>query len=257
MSATTALVLAGSRGPGDPLAVHAGVSHKAMIQIGGLPMLVRVVNALAAAGFDRIGVAIERPELVEQLSAQGAFPPGARVEALPTGAGPSRSVALALERLGTPLLVTTADHALLKPEWVRYFVDHVPPTAAVAAALARSEVVMAAAPSTKRTFLRFSDGAFSGCNLFYFSGPGAGRIVALWEEVEAQRKHPVKLIRRLGIGAAAAYAAGLLSLGAAVRRLSRLAGAEAAIVDMPFGEAAIDVDKPADLALVRAMLEVG
>lgn len=257
MSGTTALVLAGSRGPDDPMAIHAGVSHKAMIEVGGEPMLVRVVKALAEAGFERIGVAIERPELVEALAAEGAFPAGASVEALPAGAGPSRSVALGLERLGTPLLVTTADHALLRPEWVRYFVEHVPASAAVAAGLARSEVVMAAAPGTKRTFLRFSDGAFSGCNLFYFAGPNAARVVNLWEEVEAERKHPLKLIRRLGVGAAAAYAAGMLSLPAALARLGQIAGAEAAAVEMPFGEAAIDVDKPADLELVRGMVEKG
>jgi GTP:adenosylcobinamide-phosphate guanylyltransferase len=240
----TALVLAGSRGPGDPLAAYAGVSHKAMIEVGGKPMLHRVVEALAAAGMTRIAVAIERPELVEGLPA----------EAFPAAAGPSASVEAGLAALGAPLLVTTADHALLRPEWVTAFLDGVPKGADVAAGLARSDAVMAAAPDTKRTFLRFSDGAFSGCNLFYFATPGAARVVALWREVERERKHPLKLLARLGPFTAARYAAGMLPLRAALDRLGRLAAVRVEAVELPFGQAAIDVDKPADLDLVRRIV---
>ena len=254
MTATTALVLAGSRrGPDDPLAVHAGVSHKAMIEVGGEPMLARVVRALAEAGMTRVVVVIERPDLVEQLAAEGRFPPGLVVETLPAAEGPSLSVAQALDRIGTPLLVTTADHALLRSEWVRWFAGHVPEGADVAAALARSDLVMAAAPEAKRTFLRFSDGAFSGCNLFYFATPAAHRVVDLWREVETHRKQPVKLLRRLGVVMAARYALGALPLRAALARLSVLADARCAVVEMPFGEAAIDVDKPEDLILARRL----
>ena len=40
----------------------------------------------------------------------------------------------------------------------------------------------------------------------------------------------------------------------AMRRVSRVMGCEARAVPLPFAEAAIDVDKPADLALVEAIL---
>lgn len=247
MRATTALVLAGSRGPDEPLAVYGGVSHKAMIEVGGKPMLLRVIEALAAAGLTRIVVAIERPELVEGLNIPG-------VETLPASSGPSASVQAGLETLGTPLLVTTADHALLRPEWITAFLDGIPAGADVAAGLARSDVVMASAPDTKRTFLRFSDGAFSGCNLFYFATPASKGVAALWREVEAQRKHPLKLLARLGPLFAARYAMGVLPLRAALDRLGILAGVRADPVILPFGQAAIDVDKPADLDLVRRIL---
>ena len=41
-----ALILAGSRGPDDPMARAAGVSHKAMLPVDGVPMLLRVVEAV-------------------------------------------------------------------------------------------------------------------------------------------------------------------------------------------------------------------
>ena len=45
----SALVLAGRRGPRDPLALASGVSHKALIPIAGSPMLLRVLQTLEAA----------------------------------------------------------------------------------------------------------------------------------------------------------------------------------------------------------------
>ena len=44
-----ALVLAGRRGGDDPLATSRGVSHRALLPVGGVPMLLRVVQALQGA----------------------------------------------------------------------------------------------------------------------------------------------------------------------------------------------------------------
>src|SRR3546814_13233448 len=77
---------------------------------------------------------------------------------LPAAASPSLSVAAALEQFGTPLLVTTADHALLRAEWLQYFLDHCPAGRDVCVALARREQVLTAVPDTQRTWLRFADG---------------------------------------------------------------------------------------------------
>src|SRR5690606_32562603 len=125
-------------------------------------------------------------------------------------ATPSASVAAALAQTGTPLLVTTADHALLIPQWLRAFLDGCPPEADVVAALARKESVLACAPGTRRTWLRFADGAFSGCNLFCLQRPSAARAVELWRELEAHRKAPLQMMLRLGVGTALRYRIGHL-----------------------------------------------
>lgn len=239
-----ALILAGSRPGGDPLARHAGVAHKAAIPIAGRPMLVRVAETLAASdGVGEIAVSIDDPAAAEIL--------GLRV--LPPAATPSLSVAAAIETLGTPLLVTTADHALLLPEWVDHFLAHLPDAVGVAA-VARSETVMAAAPETKRTFLRFRCGAYSGCNLFFFRDESALRAVDLWRRVEMHRKRPLKLLGVLGPMAVASYLLGRLNLRQALDKLGEKAGTRLGVVEMPFGESAIDVDKPEDLDLVRRIM---
>lgn len=238
------------------MAVATGVQHKALIPVGGTPMLLRVIAALAATPeVTRIVVCIEAPELVTALAGLDTARGGKPVETLLAAGSPSRSVTAALAHCGTPLLVTTADHALLQAEWVSYFLRHQPMGIDATVALARADVVMAAAPGTQRTFLRFADGHYSGCNLFYFASAKAAALTALWVEVEALRKQPLRMLRLLGLSYALRYRLGWLRLGTALARLGRLAGGvRAAVVEMPYGRAAIDVDKMADLELVERLL---
>jgi GTP:adenosylcobinamide-phosphate guanylyltransferase len=251
MTGITALVLAGSRaGAADPMAVAAGVSHKALLPVAGVPMLLRVLGALRASpGIGRIVVMIEEPE----RSLAGC--PGLEGILLrPAAPSPSRSVAAALEEFGAPLLVTTADHALLTPAMVAQFQAAVPPGTDVAAGLARAETILAAWPGTKRTWLRFSDGRFSGCNIFWIGGPAAAGALRFWHRVEQDRKRPLAMVSLLGPLVLLRFALGLLSLPAALAILGRRTCCRLAAVEMPFAEAAIDVDKPADLVVVEAAL---
>ncbi len=243
-----ALILAGSRGGVDPVAGYAGVSHKALIELDGQTLLARVAQALREAGAMQIAVSVSDDTVRTAATALG-------LTVLTAASGPSRSVRDGIEALGTPLLVTTADHALLQPEWITRFLADVPAHADVAALLARQDVIEAAAPGTRRTYLRFADGAWSGCNLFHFATPRSVTALDLWAQVEADRKRPWRIVRRLGIGTLIRYMSGRLTLVAALAHLGRLAGLDAAAVASPFGLAAVDVDKPADLDLVRVLVE--
>lgn len=252
----TALVLAGSRGPDDPMAQAFSVPHKALIAVGGTPMLLRVIAALGATPeIARIVVIIEAPELVQALPGLAEAANGKPVDTFPAAGSPSRSVVAALAKYPVPLLITTADHALLQPQWVSHFLSAVPAAADAALGLARSEVVLAEMPETRRTWLRFREAAYSGCNLFFFATPKAHALAELWQHVEALRKQPVAMLRLLGISYALRYLLGWLKLSSALARLGALAGgATAAVVEMPFARAAVDVDKPADKELVEQLL---
>jgi GTP:adenosylcobinamide-phosphate guanylyltransferase len=249
-----ALVLAGSRPGGDPLAQHVGVSHKALIEVGGRSLIERVVGALAQVPqVERILIAIERPQVLESLPGLHAPKCPKPVTIVPAEATPSGSVGRVLEREGTPLLVTTGDSALLAPDWVQDFLAACPEEADAAVALASMEAVHRCAPDTQRTYLRFADGAYSGCNLFFFQHPRAAHAVRFWTEMEAHRKSPLRMMRRLGLATALRYRLGSLRLQEAVARLETLCGARIRIVELSDGRAAIDVDKLADLELVRAL----
>jgi GTP:adenosylcobinamide-phosphate guanylyltransferase len=247
VTAFNALVLAGSRSAHDPVAAYGHAPHKALIELQGQTLLARVVGALRAAGAARIAVVFGHPA-VEAEAARLS------VEAVPQAEGPSLSVQAGLDRLGTPLVVTTADHALLHPEWVRCFLADIPPYTDVAALVGERTVIEAAAPGTKRTYIHLADGRWSGCNLFYFANARALGVIELWRRVEAERKHPLRMAAILGLPMLLRYLFGRLSLAHAAARLGDLAGVKAVIVRSPFGLAAIDVDKPADLDLVRKLV---
>ena len=78
--------------------------------------------------------------------------------------------------------------------------------------------------------------------------------MAFWRRVEQERKRPWRLVRAFGLRPLFAYLFGRLTLDDAMVRASGVIGARVAAVRLPFAEAAIDVDKPADLALVEAIL---
>ena len=249
MNEFKAVVLAGSRpGGADLVADYAGVPHKALIRLGGATLLARVVSALRAAGAAEVAVSANAPEVLAEVAALHAT-------SLPAGAGPSLSVGRALADLGAPLLVTTADHALLRPEWIAQFLRDAPAEADICALMARRQTVEADAPATRRTYLRLADGEWSGCNLFYLARPQAHGAVEFWRRLEAERKRPWRMASLIGPAALVAYLGGRLTLADALERLGRRAGVCAGVVESRFGLAAVDVDKPADLDLVRRLID--
>jgi len=247
VSGFTALILAGSRGGPDPVAAYAGVAHKALIQIDGTPMILRVVAALTGAGADRIAASTDHPDVIAVLSGTG-------VACLAPMAQPSLSVLSAFETLGAHLLVTTADHALLRPEWITAFLADAPPDADLSLLLAERAVVEADAPLTKRTYYRFAGQAWSGCNLFHLATPRAAAALELWRTVEVHRKQPWRVARLIGLTTLARYLGGRLTIQDAVGRLGASIGVRAAVVPSRFGLAAVDVDKAEDLDLVRRIV---
>jgi GTP:adenosylcobinamide-phosphate guanylyltransferase len=246
----TVLVMAASRGPVDPLADAHQVSHKCLIPVAGETMLGRILGTLDhSPHVRRVVVSIENSQVIsDELRTHGD------VATAPSAASPCASVLAALDGLDNPwpVLVTTADHPLLSPAMVDHFlVEALASGADIAAALAPASLVLADYPDARRTFLPFRGERYTGCNLFALMTPRAARAVDFWRRLEAHRKHPWRLFRAFGPAAALRFMAGGMTLDAAMTAASRRIGLTAAAITMPFAEAAIDVDSPADLALVE------
>ena len=257
-----ALVLAGSRGPTDPVAKARGLPHKALVPVLGTPMLLRVVETLLAdPSIRHITLSLDRALRDHGLGPElDALIKNGSIDVAEPKNSPCESVAHIVDHLrhqaeAWPLLVTTADHPLLTPAMVRHFIEERSADADFSAGLAEARVIKGQYPDAVRTFYTFRGRGYSGCNLFMLESPRAEAFVTFWQEMEQHRKRPWRLIARVGFFELARFLTGRLSLDAALDHLSRRVGAKATAVLMPFAEAAIDVDKPSDLALAETILK--
>ncbi len=246
-----ALVLAGERPGGDPLARAFGSRRKALLPLAGRPMAAHVVEALRrSASVGRIRLSGLEEEDVQ------AVPALSGLERAPAGPTPAASVLAALDgTCSIPLLVTTADHPLLRAATVDRFAEAAAACSAdVAVGIVAAAVVRRRFPGARRTYVRLSDGAVTGANLFAFLTPAAAAAARAWTEVEADRKRPWRLVRRLGAGPLLRFLAGRLSSAMLADLASSHLGARVALLRLADPLAAVDVDRPEDLALAAALL---
>ncbi len=254
-----AVVLAGRRSGADPLAEAAGAPHRALLEIEGEPMLFRVVRRLLARrGLDTVVVNIDRPELLSTFPAWSSLADGGRIEVVQSTDSPSRSVLESLAVAGLdrrPVLVTTADHALLDDRMLdRFFALAATSAPDLQLALVPRAVILQRFPEAKRTYLRFRDEAYSGANLFLFRTPAARKAALFWQRVENDRKRPWRLARAFGLTNLLRFLTRRLDLAQAMQRASAVVHAQIEAIPLDIAEAAVDVDKIEDLQLVRAIL---
>jgi GTP:adenosylcobinamide-phosphate guanylyltransferase len=252
------VILAGGREPNDPVALHAGVSCKALTPVSGRAMVLRVLDALEGAHDVSTPILVgpsmaaveENAELAERLRSNQA-------QWMAPQETPSTSAFNALQSLPeeVPVLLTTADHALLSPEMIDHFCSKARESGCdVVAGVARHELVAEAFPGSKRTVTKLNDGGYCGCNLFAFMTPQGRMAADFWRKVEKERKKPLRVIKIIGWSTVLRYLLGRLSLGQALVRLSKKMQLRVGVVQMPFAEAAVDVDKVEDLLLVESIL---
>jgi GTP:adenosylcobinamide-phosphate guanylyltransferase len=253
-----AVVLAADRTGKDPVTLHTGAACKAFAPVGGIPMIIRVLDALAACDLITSVILCGPPESLhaqcpelKQRIASG------QVIWLPNRDSPSRSAEAGLSHIpgDVPVLLTTADHALLTPGIVRSFLQNSLASGSDATVgTIKQQAIAAAFPGSRRTVIRLRDGGFCGCNLFAFN-PGGRSLVGFWRQAEDLRKRPWQLIAKvLGFKTVLAYLCGFLTLQQALAAVSEKSGVkiQAVILDDP--RAGVDVDKVEDLELAESIL---
>lgn len=253
-----AVVLAADRTSKDPITQHTGAACKAFAPVGGVPMIIRVLDTLQACDLVSTVILCGPPESLhdrcpelKQRIASG------QVIWLPNLDSPSRSADRGLNHIprDTPVLLTTADHALLTPGIVRSFLQNALTLQCDAAVGAVSgQAIASAFPGCKRTIIRLRDGGFRGCNLYAFNPQGRA-LVGFWRQAEDLRKRPWRLIGQvLGFKAVLWYVFGLLTSQRALAAVSEKSGVNIQLVMLDDPRAGIDVDKVEDLMLAEAIL---
>lgn len=251
MSGWTALVLAGSRPGNDSFAKSHGTDLKALIPVGGEPMVRRPVMALLSSELiEAVRVLAQQPERIA-----AALPADPRLTVEPSEA----TIAATLEGVCNdptatwPVLVTTADHALLDKAMIEDFCGR-SAEMDIAIAVVERRALLKRLPATRRTWIHFRGGAYSGANLFMLRSPRAATAIALWRSLEQDRKKGWRLLWAMGPALFLGAALRLLTLDQALRRIGARLGLDVRAVEMTDPLAAVDVDKPDDHRLVEAIL---
>jgi molybdopterin-guanine dinucleotide biosynthesis protein A len=252
----TAVLLAGRRPGVDPLAAYFGVEDKALVELAGEPMLSRVARTLLH--FDEVAEVIV---LAQDPGALTQHPrtrwiedePGIRFE--DSGSSIAEGVAAVLRRNPNnyPFLITTADNVLLDRRMLRSFSEGAAGSD-VAAALVERRTLLAAYPNSRRTWLPFRKGAYSGANLFWLGSPKTLPLLGIWRAIEQDRKKKWRVAGAFGPLMLIAALLRILTVKQAFSAIGRRYGIIARPVILPFAEACIDVDKPADHALASQIL---
>lgn len=250
MSAT-AIVLAGERPGVDPLAAHFGGTLKALVPLGGESMVRRPVRALLASP------SVTRVIVVSQEAGpiRKALSDTDRVEVAVSGATIADTIIALCKDPATkwPLLVTTADHALLDAGMIEEFAARAD-GADVAIGVVQKQRLEARLPGSDRTWLNFRGESVTGANLFWLGSARVEKAVELWRSVEQDRKKAWRLIALLGPVWLAMAAMRLAGLDDLVARLSVRLGLKVRIIRLTDPLAGIDVDSLADHALAEAIL---
>lgn len=248
----TAVVLAGSRPGGDPFAASFGTDLKALIPIAGEPMVRRPVRALLAS--ERIGDVVVVTQEPERIAA--VLPDEPRLEVRRSGETIASTL---LDLCGDPgvrwpVLVTTADHALLDPAMIDEFGD-LADAFDLALGVVERRSLQRRLPRSTRTWLRFREGAYTGANLFALRSPRSAAAIELWRSVEQDRKKGWRLIALLGPAILMGVVLRLLSIDQVLARVGRRLGMTMVAIRMSNPLAGVDVDKAEDHALVEAIVK--
>jgi len=246
----TAIILAGSRPGRDAFAEQFGAELKALIPVAGEPMVRRPVRALLASkNIGDIIVLAQDPERIAQ-----ALPADARIKLRKSGATiASTMLALCFDRqTDWPLLVTTADHALLESETIDEFCSGVNGDISIGVVERRTLVRRFA--NAKRTWLKFRGGAYIGANLFALRSPKVAGAIELWRSVESERKKGWRVVSLVGPFTLIGTLLRLLSIDGALANVGRKLGLTITAVRLSNPVAGIDVDKAADHELAEAII---
>lgn len=245
----TAIILAGQRRGGDPLAAHFSVPYKALVPLAGEAMLTHVLRAVhACADIGDVIVLGQQPDMLA-----GAVAAGGGAQMRQSGAGISASLkALAdTKEVPWPWIVTTADHPLLTAEMLHAFLAQADGDLSVG--MVEKAAMLAQFPGSQRTWLRFADGHWSGANLFAFRSDNVRAAFDLWAAAEQDRKVAWKLFLHFGPWLAVRAITRTIGLRRAFEKAGRRLRLSARLIAMPDPVAAIDIDKLADHALAEAI----
>ena len=227
---------------------------KAMLDLGGKPMVQWVLDALSDAK------RVENVVLIGLTEESGvtcskplSFIPNriSMIENLLAGI----NKVMKLNPSATQVLLISSDIPGITPEMVDWEVETtIQYDVDLCYNVVKSEVIEARYPGSKRTFTRLKDMQVCGGDMNVVHTSVASTNPEIWEKLIASRKNPVKQAAIIGFDTLFLMLLRMISLDEAVKKVAARLHMTGRAVICPYAEIAMDVDKPHQLEMMRADL---
>ena len=242
--------------PEDPLYPLTHGRNKALLPIGGVPMVQWIVDALAgAACIGRVVVVgLDPAEAPLECRKPLSYVPNAGSMIGNVQAGAKR--VLEQDAAARHVLVVSADIPTITPEMVDWNVstsletDHDAYYSFIPAADMERRF-----PGSRRTFFKLKEGRFSGSDMNVFQTALVGKYHPAWQAIIDARKNVFKQAGLVGLDTLLLLALGRLSIAGAERAVLRRLGVRGRAFLSRYPETGMDVDKPHQYELVKRDLE--
>ena len=250
------IVLSAQRaGVENELAARFDVSHKCLIPLLDRPLIAHVLQTLGThQAVDEIVISIE-PEAFNPVQAiVDDLGISAKVSLVSASDNLADSVFSAAEGMTGSVIITTADNALLKPASIDAMHDALK-THDAAIGLARKGSVRAVHPDAQRRFYELRDDGYSNCNLYGMSSQKALSAAEFFRSGGQFAKNRDRMIEAFGLFNLLLMRFKLVSMGSALKRVSRRIGLSIAPVVIEDGTQAVDVDNDRTYAIVEMVMQ--
>ncbi|HYF93104.1 MAG TPA: NTP transferase domain-containing protein [Symbiobacteriaceae bacterium] len=249
--AVNVILLAGAANTG-PLKDVSPATNEALIDIGGKPMVQYVIDGLRQSKeVKRIVIVAPPGELEPHVT-------GENLEFVPSGGHIIENILNAYRVLpkDEQLLIATSDIPLITGEIIDGLIALCREKPAdLYYPIVEKSVGEKKYPYVKRTYVNLKEGVFTGGNLFLVNPALVESTAPKARAFLDYRKKPMKMVTLLGFSFLLRYLLfHNLTLAELEQKVSTMWGLRGAVIICPWPEVGIDVDKPSDLQLARAVL---
>lgn len=240
----------------DPLARRFGMSHRCLIPLAGRPLIAHVLQIAALhPAVESLAVSVEREAFDGLFDVLSQIPGRGIVKLVEARENLVDSVVAAAEGWEGPLLITTADHALLSAASIDAMLEALDDSQAqVALAMATRASVLAVNPDREVRFHEFADDAYASCNLYAVGGREALDAAEVFRGGGRFAGNAWRVLRAFGLVNLILLRLRAVTLAGAIARVSTRRGLRIVPVVLEDGSQAIDVDDERSHSVVEDLL---
>ena len=251
----TIVLAGGTLKADDALYSQTGVEKKALIPMLGQPMIVWVLDAIRGSGLvENIAVVGLEPKDLDYDDNRLVFADmtGGIIDNVFTGLHKLQEINPTVKKI----LIFSSDIPLITPKIVRGFVEECGSLDAdIYYAIVEEKTMEASFPDSKRTFVPFKGGRYSGGDALLVDVDAATGNTELARSLTGSRKNYVRQARFIGLGFIFKFLFRMMTVQEAAEKASKKGNLNGKVVVTDFPELGMDVDKSYQYELIQSYLE--